>query len=78
MYLNKQEIEISEEYLSQGYIVRPVADTKILNRMSDRIVEFLKERYDLETYPFADSQEILNNAHKFIGLDELNKVLNYV
>lgn len=70
MFLTKTELELSSEYLSQGYIIRPVADTEALNWMRDQFVRLISENLG-ETHS-GDPDTILNNVHKKVPVAELN------
>lgn len=70
MFLNKSEQQLSEEYLSQGYIIKPVADIEALNWMRDQFVRLIGETLgeDFTT----DPDHILNHIHEKVPVPELN------
>jgi sporadic carbohydrate cluster 2OG-Fe(II) oxygenase len=69
MFLTKSEQELSSEYLSQGYIIRPVADEDALNWMREQFVRLVKESLgDIEGSP----EDILNQIHQKVPVADLN------
>ena len=49
MFLTKEELDLTEEYLRQGYIIRPVADREALDWIRKKFVS-------LSTNPQQPSQ----------------------
>ena len=43
MFLRKDEQELTEEYLEQGYVIRPVADLVALNWIKDKFIKLSKK-----------------------------------
>lgn len=70
MFLTKSEQELSEEYLRQGYVIRPVADVEALEWMRSQFVRLVGEA--LGTPPDGQPEDILNHIHRKVGVNELN------
>lgn len=70
MFLTKSEQELSSEYLSQGYIIRPVADTEALNWMRKQFVRLISE--NLGANLLGEADVILNHIHEKVPIAELN------
>jgi sporadic carbohydrate cluster 2OG-Fe(II) oxygenase len=70
MFLSQSEQQFSEEYLSSGYVIKPVADLEALNWMRDQFVrlvgEALGENFSL------DPDYILNHIHEKVPVQDLN------
>ena len=70
MFLSKSEQELSEEYLSQGFIIRPVADIEALDWMRNQFVQLIGEALS-EDFT-NDPDNILNHIHQKVPVSELN------
>ena len=70
MYLNKFELEISQEYIRQGYVIRSVADLEALEFMRSKIVSFIGSAMGLELKDSPD--EVLNFIHQKLPAEEIN------
>ena len=70
MFLNKDEQELTEEYLRRGYIIRPVADQKALEWIRLKIFNLSKNN-DTNDIP-TDVNYCLNNIHESITTGQLN------
>ena len=70
MFLNKDEQELTEEYLRRGYIIRPVADQKALEWIRLKIFNLSKNN-DTNDIP-TDINYCLNNIHESITIGQLN------
>ncbi len=70
MFLSQSEQQFSEEYLCNGYVIKPVADFEALNWMRDQFVRLvgdaLGENFSL------DPDFILNHIHEKVPVQELN------
>ena len=70
MFLSQSEQQLSEEYLCNGYVIKPVADFEALNWMRDQFVRLvgdaLGENFSL------DPDFILNHIHDKVPVQELN------
>ena len=71
MYITKDEKEFSDEYLAQGYIIRPVADLKALDWMTNNFIRLVADEIDIKSTD--NPQEILNYIHKNVSVSNLNK-----
>ena len=71
MYITKDEKEFSDEYLAQGYIIRPVADLKALDWMTNNFIRLVADEIDIKSTD--NPQEILNYIHKNVSVSELNE-----
>ena len=70
MYLDEKEIDLSKEFLKNGYLVKDVADRSAL----DWIQKCLRKAILNETgTPGLKTAELLNNIHKYIPDESLNK-----
>jgi len=70
MFLNKDEQELTEEYLEQGYVIRPVADLVALNWIKDKFINLSKKEFVavVET----DGNKWLNLIHDNVSVNLLN------
>jgi len=70
MFLNKDEQELTEEYLEQGYVIRPVADLVALNWIKDKFINLSKKEFGavVET----DGNKWLNLIHDNVPVNLLN------
>lgn len=71
MYLTELEKNISDEYLLQGYIIRPVADYDALDWMRSQFFRLISEV--LEVDADIKHEDLLNHIHKKVPIGELNK-----
>jgi sporadic carbohydrate cluster 2OG-Fe(II) oxygenase len=70
MFLTESERSLSEEYLRQGYVIRPVADIEALEWIRGQFVRLVGEI--LGVVPDAESDDILNEIHRKVSVTELN------
>ena len=70
MFLTDSEQTLSNEYLSQGYVIRPVADLEALQWMRTQFVRLVAE--SLETPLKGTPEEVLNHIHNHVPVAELN------
>lgn len=70
MFLTEFEHEISEEFLHQGYVVRPAADQKALEWMRNQVVRLAGEI--LDTSSQTSPADVLNQIHERISVTDLN------
>ncbi len=70
MFLSKSEKQLSDEYLKQGYIIRPVADTKALEWMRSQFIRLIDETLGADEY--AKPEDMLNKIHQKVPVAELN------
>ena len=70
MFLTDTEQALSTEYLSQGHIIRPVADAEALQWMQAQFVRLVGETLGTQLNGTAD--EVLNHIHRQVPVAELN------
>ena len=70
MFLNKDEQELTEEYLEQGYVIRPVADLVALNWIKDKFINLSKREFG--SVDETDGNKWLNLIHDNVPFDLLN------
>ena len=71
MYLDKNEIKLTNEYLENGYVIQPVADFDALNWMRNKFVEIVSEYLGISN--IKEPEEFLNYIHDKIEVKELNQ-----
>lgn len=72
MFLTEFEQQLSDDYLRQGYVVRPVADAAALEWMRDQFLRLIGET--LGVAPDGESPaEILNRIHRRVPVERLNE-----
>ena len=70
MFLTDTEQALSTEYLSLGYIIRPVADVQALQWMQAQFVRLVGEALGTQLNGTAD--DVLNHIHRQVPVAELN------
>jgi len=70
MFLTDTEQALSTEYLSQGYVIRPVADVEALQWMQAQFVRLVGETLGAQLNGTAN--EVLNHIHRQVPVAELN------
>jgi sporadic carbohydrate cluster 2OG-Fe(II) oxygenase len=70
MFLTESEQQLTQEFLENGYVIRPVADLDALNWMREQLIMSMPQA-DLPNIK-AEPQNRLNNIHKFIPAINLN------
>lgn len=70
MFLTDSEQILSTEYLSKGYVIRPVADIEALQWIRTQFVRLVAE--SLETPLKGTPEEVLNHIHNHVPVAELN------
>jgi len=70
MFLTDTEQAFTTEYLSQGYVIRPVADVEALQWMQAQFVRLVGET--LGTQLNCAPDEVLNYIHRQVPVAELN------
>ena len=70
MFLNPIEQAVSEEYLKQGYIIRPAADVEALTWIRNQFMRLLAE--NIGTNPSEKVEDVLNHIHRSVPVAELN------
>lgn len=69
-FLDEREIELGARFLEQGYLIEPVADRAVLDRLRDSIAAAVAKSLLLE--PPSDTGDFLNNIHTHIDPAGLN------
>lgn len=70
MFFTKSEQELTEEYLRQGYVIRPAADVEALEWIRSQFVRLVSEA--LGTAPGGTPEDMLNHIHRKVNAAELN------
>jgi len=70
VFITEAEKKLSEEYLSHGYIVRPVDDIEALDWIRNQFEQLIRDA--LPEAEGIDVESILNNIHKYVAISELN------
>ena len=71
MFLSKSEKALSDEYMKQGYIIRPAADLEALEWVRGQFIRLIGETLGPEAAT-AKPDEILNQIHQRVPVAELN------
>jgi sporadic carbohydrate cluster 2OG-Fe(II) oxygenase len=81
MFLTKNEILISKEYIKNGYVVRNVSDKESLLNLSENIKLFVKKYLrDIKKIKVSniDDENIFYKIHKIILKKEINFFRNFL
>jgi sporadic carbohydrate cluster 2OG-Fe(II) oxygenase len=70
MFLSKEEKKLTNEYLRQGYIIRPVGDRDALDWIRKKIVSLSTQELRVEDELSAENW--LNQIHESVHVNELN------
>jgi sporadic carbohydrate cluster 2OG-Fe(II) oxygenase len=70
MFLTESEQQLSDEYLRQGYIIRPVADLEALEWIRSQFIRLIVE--ELGVVADAKPETILNQIHQKVPVAKLN------
>jgi sporadic carbohydrate cluster 2OG-Fe(II) oxygenase len=70
MFLTQSEQQLSDEYLTQGYIIRPVADLEALEWMRSQFIRLISDA--LGVRPDGRPEDTLNQIHQKVPVSELN------
>ena len=70
MFLSKEEQVMTEEYLRQGYVIRPVANEEALEWIRQKIYNLSEQ--NVTTDKPTEANSLLNNIHESITVEELN------
>ncbi len=70
MFLTKEDQSLSEEYIKNGYLIRPVANRDALDLIQSRIVELSKDTLGITSK--KDSSSFLNQIHEYVSVSQLN------
>lgn len=69
MFLSEDDQKLGNEFINNGFIVRPVVNSDSLMSIFDI---FFKHIESYTGNPIEDRVDWLNNTHKYISVDELN------
>jgi len=70
MFLTPSEQQLEDEYLTQGYIIRPVADLKALAWMRSHFIRLIADALEVDAN--GRPEDILNHIHQKVPVAELN------
>jgi sporadic carbohydrate cluster 2OG-Fe(II) oxygenase len=70
MFFTQSEQQLSDEYLAQGYIIRPVADLKAIEWIRSQFIRLIVDALGIK----ADGkpEDCLNQIHQKVPVSELN------
>jgi len=71
MYLDNNEIKLTNQYLDNGYIIKPVADMEALEWMRSKFVQIVSEYLGISNV--NDPELLLNCIHDKIEVKDLNQ-----
>jgi len=78
MFLTQLEQKTSNEYLTQGYIIRPAADLKALEWIRNQFIYLISEALNIKSND--KPEDILNYIHQKVAAKDLNafrlKIIN--
>jgi sporadic carbohydrate cluster 2OG-Fe(II) oxygenase len=70
MFLTETESQLCDEYLREGYVIRPVADYDALNRIRNHLVYLIGDA--LGKPSVSEPAQLLNSIHETVAIEELN------
>ena len=70
MFLAQSEQQLTDEYLSRGYIIRPVADLEASEWVRSQIVRLIADSLGVKVD--SKPENILNHIHQKVPVSELN------
>ena len=70
MFLSDEEKKLTEEYLCQGYVIRPVAYRGALDLIRNKFISLSKQ--ELKVVDEPDTENWLNQIHESVSVEELN------
>ena len=73
MFLSEQEQLISNEFLSDGYVIRQATDKKALNWIRETIGRLIRSALDFPESEDYGIERLLNYFHKEVAVADLNK-----
>lgn len=74
VFVDGDEKSLFDEFLEQGYVIRPVDDRQTLDEVRTFIVERTSAHLDLPNPPLPEHSAFLDNVHDHLSLDRLNDV----
>lgn len=72
MFLDKSEIDLTNEYLDQGYVIRKVANQEALDWIQEQFIQITENSLSLSLAK-KEPQEILNTIHEQVPVESLNQ-----
>ena len=73
MFITKQEKNLADQYLKNGYVVTNITDLKTLNWLSKFIVKQSISVLNIKIDDIKDDQEFLDNIKKYLKPKNLNE-----
>jgi sporadic carbohydrate cluster 2OG-Fe(II) oxygenase len=70
MFLTESDRTLTDEYLRQGYIIRPTADVEALGWIQTQFMRLIGEA--LGYVPKGSPEDVLNQIHQSVSVAELN------
>ncbi len=70
MFLTPSEQQLEDEYLTQGYIIRPVADLEALAWMRSHFIRLIADALEVDAN--GRPEDILNQIHQKVPVAEIN------
>jgi len=71
VFLSDSEQALADEYLAQGYVIRPVADMAALEWMRSQFVRLIHDAASDKSD--ASPDDVLNQIHQYVPVEKLNK-----
>jgi len=71
MYLNKQEKLLTQDYLNNGFIIKPVADKEAFSKIKNFVLKSIL-KHKIYTSSNFKSKNLFNDTHKFLKQLEIN------
>ena len=72
MFLTKDEKKIENDYLQQGYIIKPSANRESLDNIKKTFLFLIKNYLHENKISFDENDDLFNNIHKYINIEKLN------
>ncbi|HIF58211.1 MAG TPA: 2OG-Fe(II) oxygenase [Rhodospirillales bacterium] len=70
MFLTPSEQQLEDEYLTQGYIIRPAADLEALAWMRSQFIRLIADALEVDAN--GRPEDILNQIHQKVPVAEIN------
>lgn len=71
-FFSDAERELNEEFLANGYVIKPVADLEVLNSLRQGIVEIVCKHLGIDVP--KDLDDFLNSFADYISIEKLNEL----
>lgn len=72
MFLSHECKKITDEYLEQGYVIRPVANFEALNSIHNIFSSLISQSNQLQGVDIDAFENILDDTHKYVPPEKLN------